>query len=78
MVRLGEATFPFKYAVMISFNSSMVRLGERFLNDYTPILLRFNSSMVRLGVRLCCNCVFNFLFQFQYGAIGSMMTALGR
>ena len=72
MVRLVEAVIFLNQIFCHCFNSSMVRLVALFrfkkLKSYTS----FNSSMVRLVV-LCHpgkqTCL---LFQFQYGAIGSV------
>ena len=61
---------PFK-ELFANFNSSMVRLGAFFLFFVSFDSMNFNSSMVRLGAIQNRASILQFLFQFQYGAIGS-------
>ncbi len=57
------------------FNSSMVRLGDRCKRVALRSSSSFNSSMVRLGEKKPGRRLFAFSFQFQYGAIGSIIPA---
>ena len=61
--------------VLRSFNSSMVRLGDRCKRVALRSSSSFNSSMVRLGEKKPGRRLFAFSFQFQYGAIGSIIPA---
>ncbi len=59
-----------------NFNSSMVRLEVKKENKLNPLLPYFNSSMVRLEESILCGLWLLRIFQFQYGAIGSVNRAL--